>query len=481
MILDILNEIAAIGSTKEKEAILRRNADNELLKRIYRLTYSKGIQFYIKKWGLPKFVGGLELEDVLDFMEEQLATRRITGNAALSAFEGMQSGLSPDDAEVVRRVMLRDLECGASVSIANKVWKGIIPEQPQMLASSYDEKKILKDIKFPAYAQLKADGARAFAEIRGDELEDVLILSRAGNEYQGLNALKRQLIEMTREARQRHPGGVMIDGELVYHSMKAPSGPLDELFGVEDDDMPELSKAKEFNESRTLSNGVANKSLKGTITEQEALGMKFQVWDYVPLDVIYGKDSGFAYDVRFRALELMVKGYSQMILIENQIVHSLEEARVVYKKYIALGLEGIILKNINGFWENKRSKNLYKFKEVITFDARIVGVYPHKKHPGKAGGFYIESECGLVKTKAGSGLKDKPAEKHELDRTFIWENQEKYIGGILESECNGWLTADGRTDYVKLFLPIAVRMRHDKTVANTFEDIWGDFHEVTGL
>ena len=73
-----------------------------------------------------------------------------------------------------------------------------------MLASSYDEKGIKKNIKFPAFAQLKADGARAFAEIRGDELDDVKILSRAGNEYLGLDLLKQQLIEMTKEARERH-------------------------------------------------------------------------------------------------------------------------------------------------------------------------------------------------------------------------------------------------------------------------------------
>lgn len=482
MILDIINEIASIGSTKEKEAIIRRHKDNELLKRVFRMTYDGKLQYYIKKWDTrPKGDIHLTLEDMLYLLEEKLAKRVVTGNAAKEKLEIALSQTSDADAEVVKKVLLRDLRCGASRSIANKVWKNLIPEQPQMLASSYDEKGIEKNIKFPAFAQLKADGARAFAEVRGDELDDVKILSRAGNEYLGLDLLKQQLIEMTKEARGRHPGGVMIDGELVYHASTLPAGPLDDIFG----DLPELSKAKEFKEeSRTMSNGLANKSLKGTISAKEAAGMKFQVWDYVPLDVVYseGKQSGFAYDVRFRALELMVQGYSQMILIENHIVHNLDEAKVIYRKYVDEGLEGIILKNIGAFWENARSKNLYKFKEVITIDLRIVDIYEHSKQPGKAGGFYLESECGLIKVKAGSGLKDKPGkDAHELDRTRIWENKNDYIGGVLESECNGWLAAEGRTDYVKLFLPIAIKMRRDKDVANTFADIWGDFHEVTGL
>lgn len=485
MILEIINEVAAIGSTKEKEAIIRRHKDNELLKRVFRMAYDGKLQYYIKKWPEPiESRGIVTLETALDFLENELATRKITGNAAIEKLamyiSDLSTGAEAGEEEVLKKVLLRDLRCGASRSIANKVWKGLIPEQPQMLASSYDEKGIAKNIKFPAFAQLKADGARAFAEVRGDTVDDVIILSRAGNEYLGLDLLKQQLVDMTKAARERHPDGVMIDGELVYHEVVLPAGPLDNIFG----ELPELSKAKEFKEeSRTMSNGLANKSLKGTISAKEAAGMKFQVWDYVPLDVVYsdGKEPGYAYDVRFRALELMVQGYSQLILIENHVVHNLDEAKVIYKKYIEQKLEGIILKNIGAFWENTRSKNLYKFKEVITIDLRIVGVYEHSKTPGKAGGFYLESECGLIKTKSGSGLKDKVADGHELDRTKIWENQNDYIGSVLESECNGWLSAEGRTEYVKLFLPIAIRMRRDKDVANTFADIWGDFHEVTGL
>lgn len=487
MILKILNEIASIGSTKQKQAILEKNKDNELLKRVYRLTYSRGLQYYIKKWPKPGIAtqsfGMLTLTDMLDFIEFTLATRKLTGNAAIEELTGYITDGKKDDVEVLRRVMMRDLECGASVSIANKVWPGLIPEQPQMLASSYDEKGINKNIKFPAFAQLKADGARCFAEVRGDELDDVRLLSRAGNEYLGLDLLKEELIKMTAEARQIHPEGVLIDGELVYHEQveKEPEG-LDFLF----DAYPEISKAKEFAEvaeSRTASNGIANKSLKGTISEKEAQCMKFQVWDYVPLVEIYGLPAfRLKYDVRFSKLEQMTSGYDKVILIENQVVNNLDEAKVIYKKYIDQGLEGIILKNTDGLWENARSKNLYKFKEVIDVDLKIVGIYPHRKDPTKAGGFILESECGKIKVNAGSGLKDKASVKsHELDRTRIMENQNYYIGKILECECNGWLKSDGRTDYVKLFLPIAIRLREDKTKANTFEDVFGDFHEVTGL
>jgi len=137
MILKILNEIASIGSTKQKQAILEKNKDNELLKRVYRLTYSRGLQYYIKKWPKPGIAtqsfGMLTLTDMLDFIEFTLATRKLTGNAAIEELTGYITDCKKDDVEVLRRVMMRDLECGASVSIANKVWPGLIPEQPQML------------------------------------------------------------------------------------------------------------------------------------------------------------------------------------------------------------------------------------------------------------------------------------------------------------------------------------------------------------
>mgnify|MGYP001946537148 FL=1 len=279
MILDILNEIAAIDSTKAKEAIIAREKDNELLKRVYRMAYTRRLNYGIKKWPEPGFTsqsfGMITLEDLLDFAEFTLATRKITGNAAIEELAQIIADAKAPDAEVLRRVMMRDLECGASISIANKVWKGLIPEQPQMLASSYDEALIKKNIKWPAFAQLKADGARCFAEVRND---GVTFLTRGGNEYQGLNLLAAELMAMTEEARQRHPNGVMIDGELVYHTPKVEPKASNDLFSMFDEELPELSKAKEFQTvaDRSTSNGLANKALQGTISATEAAGMVLQ-------------------------------------------------------------------------------------------------------------------------------------------------------------------------------------------------------------
>lgn len=490
MYLQILNQIEITDSTNAKLALLQANAKDELLKRIYRLTYSRRLQYGIKK--IPMYTSlenDLTIEDALDFLEFKLATREITGNAAIQEFGTILGKMMPDDAEVIRRVILRDLECGASRTMANKVWKNLVPEQPQMLATAYSD-KALANIKYPAYAQLKADGARCFAEIRGDSVDDVKLLSRAGNEYQGLDAIKLQLIDATKEYRQDYPEGVMVDGELVY-TRQAESGPLSFLLGSD-------NASSENVVLRSESNGIANKSLKGTITENEADCMSFQVWDLVPLSVVYseGKEKSEAYDKRFHYLTWAFdSNHTKIMVIENTVVNNLAEARLIYQKYLDQGLEGIILKNLHGLWENKRSKNQVKFKDVITVDMRIVGYYPHSKDPNKLGGIEIKSECGKITCNSGSGLTDTTRvkvkgiwqdlplnERDELDRESLWLNRASLPGQIVEIECNGWLTSKQRKDKtVGLFLPVIKRFRIDKDKANTFEDAFGIPFSTTGL
>lgn len=501
MIIDILNELAATDSINEKKAIMEREKGNELLKRVFIMAYSKRFNYGIKKWGTrAKDEIHLTLEDMLYMLEEKLAKRVVTGNAAIEKLEIALSQTSEGDAEVIRRVLMRDLECGTGPTIANKIWKNCIPEQPQMLASAYDEKLIQKHIKWPAFAQLKADGARCFAEVTDD---GVKFFSRAGNEYQGLHKLAKELMIITEDARKRHPSGVMIDGELVYHAPKVEPKADNDLFGMFEEP-EELSKAAEFqNVDRSTSNGLANKSLKGTISQVEASGMKLQAWDYVPLDVVYseGEKPGFAYDVRFRALEAMIAegvalhGFDSVILIENQWVYSLKEAREVYKKYVDQGLEGIILKNMGSFWENKRSKNLIKFKEVIDIAMEIVGFYPHSKDPNKLGGVELKSLCGKITTDCGSGFKDTTRvkvkgkwvdipidERDALDRERLMKEalEGNLVGRIADCECNGWVHSKGRDGTVGIFLPIIKGFRFDKTSADTFEDVFGSWDQ-TGL
>lgn len=497
-ILDILNQIAATDSTNEKQAILEANKGNEVLKRVFRMAYHPRLQYGIKKipvYDNSRKVVNCDLEStLLEFLERDLATRVLTGNTAIGALAQKLTALQPEDAIVAERIIKRDLDCGASSTIANKVWKGLIPKQPQMLASSMSA-KALESIKYPAYAQLKADGARCFAEIRGENIEDVKFLSRAGNEYQGLDALKSELIAMTRAFRQEF-GPCMVDGELVYLAQAAVQKvSLEDMF---DENQSGATVAEAMSDQKNVvlrseSNGIANKSLKGSISRQEAASMSFQVWDLVPLDVIYDGKKSDEYSLRFAQLLGAIGNSRRVFAVENTVVNNIDEARAIYKEYVTQGLEGIILKNTFGLWENKRSKNQVKFKEEITIDLRIVDIQEHSKDASKLGAVHLRSDDGLIRVRCGSGFTDTNAVKvkgewveipfdelDELNRTKLMTLADDLLGTIAEIKCNGWIAAEGRTDSVSLFLPIILKLRRDKDETNALADVFPDALAVVG-
>lgn len=498
-IFNILGMIAATSSTKEKEAIVRSNQHNETLKNVFRLAYNKRIVFGVKK--VPDeservaYRGFCTLDKALHDLEFLFASRKLTGNAATYALAQMLSMLTVDDAEVVRRVIKRDLDIGCSEGTAGKVWgDDLIPSQPCMKASSYSD-KALANIRYPAYAQLKADGTRCMI-VKQDGV--VTAWSRNGKQFTGITPILDAI-------RNHELDNFVLDGELVYKDAKPRvldrsnvtdnfCGTLTALLGGNE---PELSKAKESKEEdvvdRQTGNGIVSKAMKGTISEKEAQNVHFQVWDWVTAEGYWKGKLAEQYHTRLRQAELLVEDMecANIEMIETFEVNNVEEARAIYQKYIEMDLEGIILKNVNGIWEDGRSKDQVKFKQVIDIDMVIVGHYPHKKDPKKLGGFTVESRCGLIRNNVGSGFSDTTHKKvkgiqieipfHERkhgDREYLMSIAESLYGSVAEMECNGVLARknpkQGEAPY-KLFLGVFKRLRDDKDAndANTYQEIFG--------
>lgn len=470
---NIVDALRKTDSRNEKITILSKVKDNELIKRAFYLTYDKTVTFGIKK--IPAYSHGFklyELSQALDLLSSEFETRKVTGNKAIDTLKVILQNLEPDDAHIIECVIKGDMDCGVNKGIIDEVWKGLLSEIPQMLASPQSD-KTLANIKYPAYADLKADGSRCITTIR----EEISMNSRNLSDYKGLSRLNKIL---------QHPRlkNYVLDGELVYIRQ---SSALSFMLGEDDqkiDAEAEIAKRQE-------GNGIINKSINGTISDSEQDDVVYQVWDIVPVDVYYGKEKSVqTYKERRELLESVVSEINDRSLqiIETTIVNSLEEAKKVYRKYIEMGLEGIILKNMNSVWENKRSKNLVKFKEEILVDVKIVDSIPHDKDPSKVGSFVVETEDGRMRCNVGSGLKDKTHEKvngvkvyiplykrDELDRELCQANIVYLLGTILEVRCNGLVTRKNRKSgeaEFKLFLPRVVRRRHDKSVANNISDVF---------
>ena len=424
MIIDVLNELASTSSRLEKEAILKREENNELLKKVFFLAYDPFTQFYQRK--IPEYTSATSeqadtLDSVLDSLKV-LSNREATGNAGIEFLIKLLSSLVEGDSKVLERVIQKDLKCGASESTANKIWPGLIHEYPCMLCTPMDE-KVLKKFKFPAYAQLKMDGMRFNAIVKDGKCE---FRSRNGKEIQLLGYLEQEFISIA------DGQNLVFDGELLVND-------------------------KGIILDRQTGNGILNKAVKGTISIDEARKVHATIWDVINYDTFKKGEGKLTYHSRFSTLENMSLP-NKIHLVESKVVASLEEAQAIFEEYLTQGQEGIILKDMTGIWQDKRVKTQIKFKAELDCDLRVVGVQPGTgKYEGMVGALLCESSDGVIKVDAGSGLSDEDRKRTD------------YIGKIVAVTYNARIK--NKQGEESLFLPRLIEVREDKSEADSSERI----------
>lgn len=465
-IFEIIKKIKLIESSNEKISYLKSHKDNVTLVDVLKYTYDKmNYNFFIASKSFPN-LDSIDSKDVatlsesIDLIVNNICNRKVTGHAAIDFLITVLKNMNRDDQCVIELMFKRDLDCGIGSSTINKCFPNLIPEIPQMLASP--ENNELIDIiltRGDAVAELKADGSRNHAII-----DDVIsMVTRNGSNYTGLTKIE-QLLE------QYVPRGYVVDGEIVYRSTTGAN--------------------------REEGNGIVNKSIQGTISPDEAEQLVFQVWDVIPIDVYHGiVKSTEPFFVRRTRLERLVGEINdpRIVLIEQTPVQTIYDVKRVYRKYVDAGFEGIILKDNTSVWENKRSKNVVKFKEKIRIDLEVIDVYPHKKDPNKVGGFTVKSACGRIVSDVGSGFTDTtryrykntkqwieiPLSKRDsLDREYLWSIRDDLKGTIFELEINNVTTKKNRKanePEFKLSFPVIKVRRFDKSVANSLVDLFPQY------
>jgi len=427
-----LNDLASNASRNYKLEKLRENAGHETLREVIRLALCPFTQFYQRKIPAYKTDGtNANLESILPALYD-LSSRQVTGNAAIEYLRMLLCSLNEDDAKVLERIIQKDLKCGVQVSTANDVWMGLIKEYPCMLCSPF-EQKLVDKIKFPAYAQMKMDGMRFNAIVRDGKCE---FRSRNGKEILLLGNLEQEFISLA--------GNVdcVFDGELLVM----------------------LDGDHQFADRQT-GNGILNKANKGTISVAEAAMVHASVWDLIPYVQFADGYCQTPYSKRFSTLESIVskqKSEGKKIwTVTSTIVETQEQAQEIFQDYLASGYEGIILKDGNGVWEDKRAKHQIKFKGELECDLRIVGVEGGSgKYEGMLGNLICESLDGVIKVNVGSGFNDLQR------KTLI---KEKILDKIVAIKYNSRIK--NKLGEESLFLPVFVEIRDDKEVADSSKEI----------
>lgn len=449
-ILEILNQLTLTTSRNEKEAILKANKDNQLLQSVFKAAYDPTINYYIKK--IPS--AGKSDNRVFTLREaiynlSKLSSRAITGNEAVDFVAELLSLLSLDDRAVLSLIITRDLRCGVTGTIANKTWKGLIPEFPYMRCSLPKDVKLDKwDWKLGVYSQLKADAL--FANLDWYEDGTMQLSTRNGSLFP-----MEHFTNITSELTRNFPGCIRLHGELqVMRDGK--------ILG------------------REIGNGILNSVQQGGCFGENE-GPVYDVWDMIPIEfaIPNGKYDNISYFGRFKALsecaksgtlELMSNQIPSIRLIPTKVVYSLKEAYAHYFEIVEQGYEGTIIKEPHGGWKDGTSREQVKLKIDCDVDLKVVGKKAGKgKNEATFGSLQCITSDGLLEVFI-SGFTD-------AERKKIHAMGDSILGMITTVKFNNIMRPTEINGKYSLFLPRFVELRsiHDKAVADTLYQVQRQF------
>ena len=243
-----------------------------------------------------------------------------------------------------------------------------------MLAHKVDKKPV--DWSGKVFVQPKLDGVRCIFTKDG-------AFSRTGKQFKNVAHLEEDLEDFFND----NPNSVL-DGELYNHNLKHDFEKIISL----------VRKTKPTDEDRFEAGNLVQYHVYDTI------------WD------------GVTYEDRYNWLRMNLPIYKTMTLIVNTTVDSYDEAKMLHDVHLAQGYEGSMLRT-NGFYEQKRSYNLQKFKDFSDDEATIIGYEAGKgKRTGTLGKFYMQDDEGnQFGCPPGKGYSYK-------DLAFMLDNIHDYIG-----------------------------------------------------
>lgn len=416
-VIDVLESLESNGSRLAKEQILNTHRDNDLLRRVFVAALDPYTNYYVTKFKMPPAQTGAGADDAvvtnfLDMIEGQLATRRVTGNAAKQIVTNAFQTMDARQQKWCKRILLRNLRCGVSDTTVNKTRPGAVRKFSVQLAVAVTTAE-LRGLVYPLQVEPKLDGLRCVAVKSGGV---VSMFTRNGTLLETLPTIRAAL--------EAHPSdNVVLDGEAM---------------------------GADWNES--VSVAMSRKRAK------DDSGMVYHVFDIVPLAVWRARDVSAPLADRRSMLEEFgnqVPDGTQCIRLTPKIIAgSAEEVLSFYGQCTSGGHEGVMVKRLSAPYAWRRNDSVLKLKPFHTYKGTIVGWHLGSERGCRAnefGGFDVLLPNGVV-TAAGSGLND--AMRAEVAAV----GPDAFIGRIVECEAQE-LTADGKMRH-----PVVLRCRNPSDV-----------------
>lgn len=439
-ILKTIDAIAAESSKNAKQSMLGVAAKDPDFVRVLEFAYNPFKTYGLRKLPIgkahPGYKPGFDEKtwEILDC----LIDRRLSGLNALTVVEAEIDALDEDSAELLRRIIRKDLRAGFSESTINKVVKGLIPEFPYMRCSLPKDTDLAKwPWERGVISQEKADGMFANVDHEGGGL--VSIRSRQGTEFP-----MDKFADVAEEVRTRLLPNTQNHGEFLV---------------LRDGDVL----------PRQEGNGVMNHVLNGGDFAPNEKPV-FMVWDQIPLSCVVPKGKcETPYSKRLTTIITQLKAVAgdSIRVIPTKIVKSLADAKLHAVAFMKEGKEGSVIKHPDAIWKDTTSKEQVKIKLEFEVDLEIVAINPGSvgtKNEGRAGAFACQSSDGLLKVDV--------TVKNEAMRDDVDAHPEKWIGGIIGVVANDIMPPSASNEFFSLFLPRMVETHlRDKSRADDLKRI----------
>lgn len=438
-IFNVIEEIAATPSKNDKQAKVTAAAKSSEFVRVLEAAYNPLKTYGVRPARPTGPFGTEQLNDGSWSLVENLRTRATTGDEARWAIEREFASLTEGSANLLWRVIRKDLRAGFSESTINKAVKGLIPEFPYQRCSLPKDSKLGEfNWKRGGLSQEKADGM--FANLNFDMLADtVTLVSRQGSEFP-----MEEFAVLAAEAKTRLKPHTQSHGELL----------------VERDGVIL---------AREVGNGILNSVLSGG-TFGPGERPIYLIWDQIPLAAVQPKGK---HDMEYvRRLASIVEQLrqapgEQIKLIPTRVVHSLADAYSHAAELMQLGKEGTVVKDPSAPWIDGTSKWQVKLKLEFEVDLKIVAIVNGRegtKNEGRPGSLTCVTSDGLLRTDV--------TVKNEALRKAIEDNPEDFIDRILTVVANDIMKPSDDSDgFHSLFLPRMAEAgyRTDKTEPDSLE------------
>ena len=421
--VEFVDEIKAENSRNYKLEVLKRHADDEVVKYFLKFVFDPYITTGLSVKKLAKDVAisdevkawGEEMKMSTIRMLEWLKKNNTGTDDAIARVHLVEGQMTDEEKELFDRVICKNLPLGIETLTINKVMPKLISTFNVQLANKYfDNPKVVEGKSFTLTT--KIDGGRIIA-IKKDGV--VKFYTRAGQEYEGLVDLEKEMLEA-------FPDNVALDGEITLL------------------DTAGLDNKEQYKRTMMITRRLGEKH-----------GVKMKVFDVMTADEFKAQVCNTPYRQRRENLAALAANRQLTFFEVLPILYQGDDCSMivpVLESQIAKGEEGIMININDAPYAFDRGNGLLKVKKMKDLDLEIVGFEEGtNQNAGKLGSFIVKYKGCEVKV--GSGISKELREK-------IWQDQDSYLGMTIIVQY--FEETKNQAGGVSLRFPVFVDFRYDK-------------------